>query len=89
MLYKCTYESTPFYRVEFDTIWRRLEPGCIVLDMGEPPKTRGIIDGRLYLKVFYGGRIGWVPHNSLVHLEEPAQAKNKKQKSAKGHVHLP
>lgn len=106
MLYKCTYESTPFWKVEFDTLWRRLEPGCIVLDMGEPlfarrplealladahnpgPKSRGIIDGRLYLKVFYGGRIGWVPHNSLVPLEEPAQAKNKKQKSAKGHVPL-
>jgi len=83
MLYKCTYESTPFWRVEFDTIWRRLEPGCIVLDMGERPKSRGIIDGRPYLKVFYGGRIGWVLHSSLVPLEEPAQAKNKKQKSAK------
>ncbi len=82
MLYKCTYESAPFWRVEFDDLWGRLEPGDIVLDMGEPPGLRGF-RGRPYLKVFYGGRIGWVLHSSLVPLEEPAQAKNKKQKSAK------
>ena len=35
----------------------------------------GIIDGRLCLKVFYGGRIGWVIHSSLVPLEEPARKK--------------
>jgi hypothetical protein len=39
--------------------------------------------------VFFEGRIGWVPHNSLVPLEEPARAKNKKQKSAKGPVPFP
>ncbi len=79
MLYKCTYESAPFWNTDFATLWGRLEPGDIVLDMGEPPGLRGF-RGRPYLKVFFEGRIGWVLHSSLVPLEEPARAK--KQKSA-------
>ena len=76
MLYKCTYESAPFWRVEFDDLWGRLEPGDIVLDMGEPPESRGrSTAARAYLKVFYGGRIGWVIHSSLVPLEESRASK--------------
>ena len=58
-----------------------IREGDIVLDMGEPPKSRGrSTAARAYLKVFFEGRIGWVLHSSIVPLEEPARAK--KQKSA-------